>query len=73
MMQRNFKPGFKIDLHIKDLSNVLETAHEVGVPVPVTSLVMEILQSLKVDGKGQNDHGSIVNFYEKLAQIEVSE
>jgi 2-hydroxy-3-oxopropionate reductase len=67
----NFKPGFKIDLHIKDLANALETGHEIGVPLPLTSQVMEIMQALKVDGKGQHDHGGIIQFYEKLAQIEV--
>jgi 2-hydroxy-3-oxopropionate reductase len=66
----NFKPGFKIDLHIKDLANALETAKEVGVPLMLTSQVMEILQALKVDGKGQNDHSAIVQFYEKLAKFE---
>jgi 2-hydroxy-3-oxopropionate reductase len=71
IMAGNFKPGFKIDLHIKDLANAIETGHEVGVPLPLTSQVMEILQALKIDGKGQNDHSGIVQFYEKLAQIEV--
>ena len=66
----NFKPGFKIDLHIKDLSNALETAKDVGVPLFLTSQVMEMMQALKVDGKGQNDHSGIVQFYEKLAQFE---
>jgi 2-hydroxy-3-oxopropionate reductase len=66
----NFKPGFKIDLHIKDLNNALETAKEVGAPLFLTSQVMEIMQALKVDGKGQNDHSGIVQFYEKLAQFE---
>lgn len=66
----NFKPGFKIDLHIKDLANALETAKEVGVPLMLTSQVMEILQALKIDGKGQNDHSSIVQFYEQLAHFE---
>jgi 2-hydroxy-3-oxopropionate reductase len=66
----NFKPGFKIDLHIKDLNNALETAKEVGVPLFLTSQVMEIMQALKIDGKGQNDHSGIVQFYEKLAQFE---
>ena len=70
MLNGNFKPGFKIDLHIKDLANAIDTAHEVGVPLPLTSQVMEILQALKIDGKGQNDHSSIIQFYEKLAQIE---
>ncbi|MGA2093111.1 MAG: 2-hydroxy-3-oxopropionate reductase [Sedimentisphaerales bacterium] len=67
----NFKPGFRIELHIKDLANALDTAHEVGVPVPLTSGVMEIMQALKVDGKAANDHGGIIQFYEKLAKVEV--
>lgn len=71
IFEGNFKPGFKIELHIKDLANALETGHEVGVPLPLTSQVMEIMQALKVDGKGQNDHGGIIQFYEKLAGIEV--
>ena len=71
MLDRNFKPGFKIDLHIKDLTNALDTAHSIGVPLPLSGVVMEIMQALRVDGKGQNDHGGIVQFYEKLAQIEV--
>jgi 2-hydroxy-3-oxopropionate reductase len=71
VMDGNFKPGFRIELHIKDLMNALETAHEVGVPVPLTSQVMEIMQALKVDGKQKDDHGGIIQFYEKLAQIEV--
>ena len=66
----NFKPGFKIDLHIKDLANAIETGHEVGVPLPLTSSVMEILQALKVDGKGQNDHSGIAMYYEKMAKVE---
>lgn len=66
----NFKPGFKIDLHIKDLANAIETGHDVGVPLPLTSSVMEILQALKVDGKGQNDHSGIVQFYETLSKVE---
>jgi len=70
MLSGNFKPGFKIDLHIKDLANAIETGHDVGVPLPLTASVMEILQALKVDGKGQNDHSGIVQFYEKLAKVE---
>jgi 2-hydroxy-3-oxopropionate reductase len=70
VLSGNFKPGFKIDLHIKDLANALDTAKEVGVPMMLTSQVMEILQTLKIDGKGQNDHSGIVQFYEKLANFE---
>jgi 2-hydroxy-3-oxopropionate reductase len=67
----DFKPGFRIELHIKDLGNALDTAHHLGVPVPLTSQVMEIMQALKVDGKAKNDHSSIVQFYENLARVEV--
>lgn len=71
ILDRKFDPGFRINLRIKDLGNVLETSHAVGVPLPVTSAVMEILQALKVDGMGESDHGAMVCFYEKLAKIEV--
>ncbi len=72
MLDRNIKPGFRINLHIKDLGNVLETCHEVGVPLPLTAAVMEIMQALKVDGLGDADHGAIVRYYEKLAKVEVA-
>jgi 2-hydroxy-3-oxopropionate reductase len=71
ILNGNFKPGFKIALHIKDLANALETAHEVGVPLPLTSQVMEILQTIKNDGQGQDNHSGMVRFYEQLAKIEV--
>ena len=71
ILERKFAPGFRIGLHIKDLDNALETAHEVGVPLPLTAGVMEILQALKVDGCAGDDHGAIVKYYEKLAQVEV--
>jgi len=71
VLDGNFKPGFKIDLHIKDLTNAIDTGHELGVPLPLTSQIMEILQALKVDGKGQCDHSAIIQFYEKLAKVEV--
>jgi 2-hydroxy-3-oxopropionate reductase len=67
----NYKPGFRIDLHIKDLQNALDTAHAVGTPIPLTSQVMEILQALKVEGKELQDHSGIIQFYERLANIQV--
>jgi 2-hydroxy-3-oxopropionate reductase len=71
VMAGNFKPGFRIELHIKDLANAIETGHDIGVPLPLTSQIMEIMQALKVDGKAQDDHGGLIQFYEKLAGIEV--
>ena len=71
VMDRNFKPGFRIDLHIKDLGNVLDTAHGVGSPLPLTAAVMEMMQAIKLDGCGTEDHSSLVKYYEKLANAQV--
>lgn len=71
VVQGNFEPGFKIDLHVKDLNNALEAARDAGVPLFLTSQVLEILKCLQVEGKGQKDHSAILNFYEKLAGVEV--
>lgn len=66
ILEGNYKPGFKIDLHIKDLNNALETGHNVGAPLPLTAEVMEMLQTLHADGLGQSDHSAIVKYYEKI-------
>ena len=71
VMEGNYKPGFRIELHMKDLQNALDTAHEMGVPVPLTSQVMEMMQALKVDGKQAQDHGGLIQFFEKLAGVKV--
>jgi 2-hydroxy-3-oxopropionate reductase len=67
VLKGNYKPGFRIELHIKDLQNALDTAHAIGVPVPLTGAIMEIMQALRVDGKQKDDHGGVIQFYEKLA------
>ena len=71
VLEGNYKPGFRIELHIKDLQNALDTAHDIGVPIPLTSVVMEIFQALKVEGKAKEDHCGIIQFYEKLAGVKV--
>lgn len=72
MLGRDFKPGFRIDLHIKDLGNALETGHAVGAPLPLTAAVMEMMQTLHAGGCGGEDHGALVKFYEKVAGETVS-
>ena len=72
MLDRKFNPGFRINLHIKDLANALDTAHEVGAPLPLTASVMEILQALRMDGLGDCDHGALVRYFEKQAKIELN-
>jgi len=71
VLEGNYKPGFRIELHIKDLQNALDTAHETGVPILLTSQVMEMMQALKVDGKQAEDHGGLIQFYERLAGVKV--
>ncbi|GBG55627.1 2-hydroxy-3-oxopropionate reductase [Sporomusaceae bacterium FL31] len=72
VLDRKFNPGFRVNLHIKDLTNVLETSHEIGIPLPLTAAVMEMMQALKVDGMGDLDHGALIRYYEKMAQVEVT-
>ena len=71
MMEGNDKPGFKIDLHIKDLNNALDCAHSVGAPLPMTASVQEILQWLHNGGYGQSDHSAIAKYYEKITGIQI--
>lgn len=71
MIAGDFKPGFKIDLHIKDLNNTLETGHAVGAPLPLTATVMEMMQTLRADGRGQEDHSSLSNYYAKVSGTKI--
>lgn len=73
MIDDNVKPGFRIDLHIKDLNNALDCAHSVGAPVPMTAQVQEVMQYLHNNGDGSSDHSAIAHYYEKLAGIKIGE
>jgi len=68
---RNFKPGFRIRLHQKDLRNALLTAESLKVGLPLTSAVQQMLMALMNDGKGDLDHSAIVTFIESMAKTEV--
>ena len=71
MLEGNYKPGFRIELHIKDLTNALNAAHAVSSPVPLSGQLMEIMESLKAYGCEKEDHSSIAKYYEKLANITI--
>lgn len=71
IVKRDFKPGGKISINHKDIKNVLATAHDIDVPMPLTSQLFEIMQALKVGGHMDEDHGGIVQYFEQLAGIEV--
>ncbi len=67
MLEGNYKPGFRIELHIKDLNNALNAAHAINSPVPLTAQMMEVMQFLKSEGHEKEDHDSIVKYYEKIS------
>ena len=67
MIAGEYKPGFRIDLHIKDLANALETGHSVASPLPLTATVMEMFQALRVEGAGQDDHSALAKYYAKIS------
>lgn len=71
VLSRNFKPGFRIELHIKDLTNALNAAHAINGYVPLTGQVMEMMQALKADGCGKDDHSAIAKFYEKVSGVTI--
>ena len=66
MMDQNFQPGFRIDLHIKDLSNVVDAAKQVDAPIPLTQSVLEMMKILHHDGDGSCDHSALLKYYQKL-------
>jgi 2-hydroxy-3-oxopropionate reductase len=70
-LQHAFQPGFKIDLHYKDLNLIMESAEKLGVPLPATALVRELFSALRVKGRGQMDHSGVITLLEELAGVKV--
>ena len=73
MIDRNFKPGFKIRLHQKDLQNVLNAGKSLNIPLLLSAQLLEILKSLTSSGSGDLDHCGILKFYENISGVEVKE
>lgn len=71
MLAGDYKPGFRIDLHIKDLTNALNAAHAINMPVPMTAHMMEVMQELKNHDEGSCDHDSIVKYYERITGVSI--
>jgi 2-hydroxy-3-oxopropionate reductase len=71
MLERNFKPGFRIRLHEKDLSIALATGKEYGVPLMLTAALDQIMNAMKVMGQGDLDHSGLITFIEELAKTQV--
>jgi 2-hydroxy-3-oxopropionate reductase len=70
-LAHEFKPGFKVDLHYKDLGLIMEASRALGVPLPTTAVVQELFSALRVRGGGGLDHSGIVTLLEGLAGVEV--
>ena len=73
VISRNFKPGFRIRLHQKDLRNALQAAESMKVSLPLTSAIQQILIALMNQGKGDLDHSAIVTFVEEMASIQIKQ
>lgn len=71
MLEGNYNPGFRIDLHIKDLTNALNAAHAINMPVPMTAQMMEVMQELKNHDEGSCDHDDIVRYYERMTGVSI--
>ena len=71
MFNRNFDPGFRIELHLKDITNAMQTANELNIPLQVTANLHQVLTSLVLHGKGKLDHSGILQFVEDQSNIEV--
>ncbi len=72
MLSGNDAPGFRVDLHIKDLRNALDCAHSVGAPVPMTAQAQEVFQYLHAAGGGDLDHSAMIRYYETLSGVKLS-
>ena len=73
MIGRNFNPGFRVELHYKDINNAMETARELNVPLQVTANLQQVLTSLVVGGNGKDDHSGILKYVESVSGVEVRE
>ena len=73
MIDHNFEPGFRVDLHRKDLNIALTTARESGVPLPMTALVSQLYDAVSVAGNGDRDHSALLTLIESMAQTRVGQ
>ena len=69
MLEHNFKPGFRIELHVKDLNNAMDAAEITDTRLPLTESVLEMMKTLHQQGKGGNDHSGLMEYYEQLNQF----
>ena len=71
MLAGNYKPGFRIELHIKDLTNAQNASKAVGMELPMTDRVLDMMKKLQEEGLGKCDHAAVLRYYEEQENIEV--
>jgi len=71
MLDRNFNPGFRIELHIKDLTNAMNASQAVDMELPMTEKVLEMMKILAEEGMGKCDHSAVLRYYEEQESVEV--
>jgi 2-hydroxy-3-oxopropionate reductase len=67
LLERDFRPGFRVELHHKDLGIALAAARQYGVVLPATPIVDQLLQSLRAHGQGASDHTALLSAVERLS------
>jgi 2-hydroxy-3-oxopropionate reductase len=72
-LEHDFTPGFRIDLHHKDLNIALESGDAYGVPLPVTGMVQQGMRALRARGHGGDDHSGLLQLVEELAAHRIGE
>ena len=72
ILSGNTAPGFKIELHVKDLANALDTGAAYGSPLPITAEVQQMFRLLCANGDNASDHSALSHYYEMLAQTDLS-
>jgi 2-hydroxy-3-oxopropionate reductase len=71
ILSGDFAPGFKIDLHSKDLNLIHDAARSLGVPIPTAAFVEQLFAALRAGGRGGLDHSGVITLFEDLAGVKV--
>jgi len=71
ILNGDFAPGFKVDLHSKDLNLIQDAARSIGVPIPTAAFVEQLFAALRVRGRGGLDHSAVITLFEDLASVQV--
>lgn len=72
IINHNFKPNFHINLHIKNLTNTLNTSHNINTQLPLTTTIIKIIQTLQTNNLKTTNHNTLTYYYKKLTKIKIT-